>query len=156
VSARALAYFTGQVISLMPVVGDLARLYSRYSHVAVAKADSWDAVFDLDSDIISEIQYWKNNLQVLNKRLVFDVSVPKQIISIKGEASSSGCGSFIEGSHVVAARLFSLEEQLQHSTWREFANVHFSLEVLLAFVKDSNVKFLTDSQSAQCGSMKSE
>jgi hypothetical protein len=62
VSARALASFTGQVISLMPVVGDLARLYSRYSQVAVAKADSWDAVFNLDSDIISKIQYWKNNL----------------------------------------------------------------------------------------------
>jgi hypothetical protein len=160
VSARALASFTGQVISLMPVVGNLARLYSRYSQVAVAKADFWDAVFDLDSDIISEIQYWKNNLQVLNKRLVFDVSVPKRVISIKGDASSSGCGSFIEGSHIVAARLFSPEEQLQHSTWRELANVHFSLEALLPFVKDSNVKFLTDSQSAQrilrCGSMKPE
>jgi hypothetical protein len=80
---------------------------------------------------------------VLNKR-----SVPKQIISIKGDASSSGCGSFIEGSHIVAARLFSSEEQLQHLTWRELANVHSSLEALLPFVKDSNVNFSTDSQSA--------
>jgi hypothetical protein len=86
------------------------------------------------------------------------VSIPKRVVAIKGDASSSGCGSFIEGTEVVAARLFSPEERSQHSTWRELANVHFSLEALLPFIKDSHVKFLVDSQSAQhilqCGSMK--
>jgi hypothetical protein len=47
-----------------------------------------------------------------------------------------------------------------HSTWRELANVHFSLEALMPFIKDSSVKFMVDSQSAQrilqCGSMKED
>jgi hypothetical protein len=158
VSARNLAAFTGQVISLMPVVGDVSRLYSRCSQIAVANATSWDTVFGPEAEVISEIVFWKENLVKLNKRLIFDVSIPKRIISLKGDASASGCGSFIEGTDIVAARLFSPEECEQHSTWRELANVHFSLEALLPFIKGSYVKFLVDSQSAQhilkCGSMK--
>jgi hypothetical protein len=70
-------------------------------------------------------------------------------VSIKGDASASECGSFIEGTSIVAARLFSPEERLEHSTWRELANIHFRLEALLPYIKVSNVKFLTDTQSAQ-------
>jgi hypothetical protein len=157
-TTRVLASFVGQVISLIPVVGDLARLYTRFSQIAVASATFWDEPLQLNADIKSEANFWLKNLKSLNRRFIFDVQIPKTIISVKGDASSSACGSFIEGSDIVAARLFSPEEREEHSTWRELANIHFSLHALLPYISGSNVKFMTDSQSArrilQCGSMK--
>ena len=157
-SARVLASFTGQIISMMPVVGDLSRFHTRFSQIAIAEAETWDSQIALGSDIRAEVNFWKENVQSLNVRYVFEVQVPKRYLSVFGDASSSGCGSFISGTDDVAARLFSPEECEKHSTWRELENLRFSIESLSPFLTGKNVKFLTDSQSAQrimkCGSMK--
>ena len=58
----------------------------------------------------------------------------------------------------MAARIFSSEERDTHSTFRELANIHYSLHAFLPYIKNSSVKFLVDSQSAarivDVGSMK--
>ena len=94
-------------------------------------------------------RFWLKNIRSINVNYIFDVKVPENPTIIKGDASSSGCGSFIVGSNEIAARLFSPEECQQHSTWRELENVRFSLEALAPYVSGSNVLFMTDSQSTQ-------
>ena len=159
-SARCLASFTGQIISMMPVIDNLASLHTRFSQMAVAQAQTWDSLIEIDREIKAEIIFWLDNIQSLNVKYVFEVEVPGQSVSIKGDASNSGCGSFIEGTEHVAARLFSPDECARHSTWRELENVRFSMSAFGPLLKGSKVTFYTDNQSTQrilkSGSMKRE
>ena len=66
---------------------------------------------------------------------------------MSGDASATGCGSFIEGTDLVAARLFSGEERAAHSTWRELENIHFSLKALKQYLSKRTVRFRVDNQA---------
>ena len=158
VSARKLASFNGQIISMMPVIDDKVMLYTRFSQMAVASAERWDSPIHLDQDIKTEILFWTDNIRVLNLKFVFEVEVPRKTVAVYGDASNSGCGSFISGSNDVAAKLFSPQECKKSSTWRELENVRFSIQSLSPILKNNQVMFFTDSQPAQrilqSGSMK--
>ena len=89
-----LASFTGLIIPMIPVVNDLARFYTRFSQMAVVDAFSWDSLIMLKN---AEINYWLKNIQSKNVNYIFEVEIPKNPTVIKGDASSSGCGTFIQG-----------------------------------------------------------
>ena len=156
---RKLAGFIGQIISLLPVVGNCARVTTKVSQFCVANASSWEVKVSLSSEIKREIIFWKNNIDSLNCRFLSENSPPVILQVIEGDASATGCGSWLN-KEKMAARIFSPEERETHSTFRELANVHFSLVSFLPYIKNCSVKFLCDSQSAvkiiQHGSMKSE
>jgi hypothetical protein len=89
------------------------------------------------------------------KRLI---AKPPEILSIFGDASSTGCGSFIQGKEVIAAKTFSSLEREAHSTWRELESVNFTLKAFLPFIKNRTVKCFVDNLAsvtiAANGSMK--
>ena len=124
----------------------------------VALAESWNCRVDLDEEVMFEVRFWKENLRALNKKVLFEDTVPKRLVLIKGDASASGCGSYIEGTELVAAKVFSEEEKGYHSTLRELLTVEFSLKAFKKEIVGANVSVATDSQSAQrilsAGSMK--
>jgi hypothetical protein len=68
VTARKFASITGKIVSLYPVVGNIAQLKSR-----------WDSVFFLASDsrAVDELHFWKLELTNLNKRFVSVYSIPQ-------------------------------------------------------------------------------
>ena len=74
VSARCLASFTGQIISMIPIVEDLARFHTRYSQIAVAAAPTWDSFVTLSTCIKNELQFWVDSIVSLNLKHVFEVS----------------------------------------------------------------------------------
>ena len=154
---KKLASFVGQIISLLPVVGNCARIVTKVSQFSIAKCDSWNDKVTLSSEIKREILFWNDNIDNLNIRLISDESLPKLMQVIEGDASAAGCGSILN-KEAVAARIFSEDERLTHGTYRELANIHFLLLAFLPKIKNENIKFLVDSQSAaliiQNGSMK--
>ena len=46
-SARSLAWVTGKIISMQPVVGSISRLMTRYLYSAIDSGKSWDSSVDL-------------------------------------------------------------------------------------------------------------
>ena len=156
---RLLAAFVGMIISIAPVVGNCSQITTKKSQILVAMTGNWDAHVPLTEDIKREILFWKDNIDILNCRSCSEKGPPKIFHVIEGDASSSGCGSILD-KNFLAARLFSSSERETHSTFRELANLHFSLLAFLPKLKDSAVKFLVDSQSAarivSTGSMKPE
>ena len=156
---RKLASFIGQIISLLPVVGNCARVTTKVSQFCVANAESWEDNVVLSPSIKKEIIFWKENIDILNCRSITMNKPPVIFNVIEGDASSTGCGSWLNRENM-AARIFSPEERETHSTFRELANVHFSLLAFLPKIKNSTVKFLVDNQSAvhilENGSMKPE
>ncbi|CAH3135751.1 unnamed protein product, partial [Pocillopora meandrina] len=61
-SARALASFTGQIISTAPVVGNIGRIMTRHCVMSTLCVDNWDSVFCLDDYCKEELYFWKDNL----------------------------------------------------------------------------------------------
>ena len=156
-TARKLAGFVGQLISMMTVLGDICRLKSRNAQIWIALAESWDTRVVLRESIKSELRFWLGNIDRLNVLNCFPSSEPVCIDLIEGDASSTGCGSFLNNEKIVA-RTFAEEKREESSTWRELANIHFTLHAFLPQIRDRGVKFHTDSQSAakitKIGSMK--
>ena len=148
-SVRKLAAVVGQIVSMLPVLGDIARLKSRKSQIAVAAANTWDENIQLTDEIKEEFSFWQANLDRLNRRNCFATQGPLVVDLMEGDASNSGCGSILNGD-LVAAKIFNSYEKLQSSTYREIANIHFSLVSFLDRIKGRSLTFKTDSQSAAC------
>ena len=144
---RKLAGFVGQLVSMGPVLGDISRLKSRNCQIWVAVSPDWDSKVILRDSIKSELRFWVENIDRLNAFDCFPSVEPICINVIEGDASSTGCGSVLNFENI-AARIFSEEERGESSTWREIANIHFSLYSFLDRIKNRAVKFRTDSQSA--------
>ena len=85
------------------------------------------------------------NLVKLNGQNLAEVGPPKLLNVMEADASSTECGG-VSNKSLFAARLFSEEERREHSTWRELANVLFSLQAFLSKVKDSSLKLKVDNQ----------
>ena len=70
VTARKLAQCVGKVISMMPVIGNIARLMTRRCYVIIEQRESWDSVLSLENGdfCITELNYWRQNIDTLNLR----------------------------------------------------------------------------------------
>ena len=157
---KTLASFTGQVISLLEIVGNCCRLTTRCSQIAIASAPHWDASVSLSPQIKEEVKFWLEHIEKLNKKSFLEEKAPMTLNVIASDASDSGCGSLLNHVDMKAARLFSDEEKDVHSTHRELLAVVHALESFLPQISHSKVKILIDNQSAarilEVGSMKVE
>ena len=146
-TARRLAALVGQIISMQPVLGDIARLKTRNSQIAVALARHWDDKVTLNESIKGELEFWSNNIDRLNKENCFQTDGPVVVDLVESDASGTGCGSILNGRDV-AARNFQAVERAQSSTYREIACIHFSLASFLPKIRDRTLTLRTDSQAA--------
>ena len=157
---KALASFTGQIISLQEIVGNCCMLTTRCSQVAIASAPSWDCDIEITPLIKEELSFWAENVDSLNEKCFFNEKPPQILNVIESDASDSGLGCLLNEGESKALRLFSERERVQHSTFRELKAVEYALESFLPKINHSKVKILIDNQAAariiDVGSMKSE
>ena len=157
-TARKLAALVGQIISMQPVLGDIARLKTRNCQIAVAIAQHWEQKVTLGENIKGELEFWSGNIDRLNTKDCFQTDKPLEVDLVESDASGSGCGSILNGE-AIAARNFEKIEREQSSTFREIACIHFSLASFLPRIKNRTVTLRTDSQAAakicRIGSMNS-
>ena len=146
-STRKLAGVVGQIISMQPVIGDMTRLKTRNSLIAIAGASSWDELIPLSQKIHDEFAFWKENVDRLNILHCFLEHAPIVFELIESDASNTGCGSILNKSHI-AAKMFNSSERSQSSTHREISNIHFSLVSFLPNIRNKSVTLKTDSQAA--------
>jgi len=132
VTARALASLAGKIISLIPVVGPIAQLKSRFLYSEVSKQNHWDKKFSLAScsGAIEELFFWKNELLLLNKRFLFHYSLPQVIMY--SDASSVGCGAWsAQCGGLRFNQNWDTAEAGKSSTWRELKGVVLALQAFL-------------------------
>ena len=156
-SARELASFKGQMISIAPVVGNIGSILTRHGVMSTLCVDNWDSVFCLDDYCKKELYYWKDNLINLNSRYCFVSKDPSYFVY--SDASATGGGAFIDfNNDFVCHKLWTENESLRSSTWRELSVIEFSLQSFAPVLKGSHVKCYTDSQAAakvvEVGSMR--
>ncbi|XP_072030100.1 LOW QUALITY PROTEIN: uncharacterized protein [Amphiura filiformis] len=148
VCARKLASVTGKIISLGPVVGGVSQLKSRFLHLEIANRIYWDHIYRISSTskVIEELVFWKARVQKMNKRMLFEYSIPNVLVYT--DASSIGCGAWSTScsGEMISQRNWDSDEQLKSSTWRELKAVFLSLQAFAPNLSGKVVKLFTDNK----------
>jgi hypothetical protein len=156
VSARTLARVVGRIISTGPVTGNLARIMSRHCQMSIASRDSWDIPSVLDQYSLLELKFWQENIEAHNTRICNQFRARNRVVS--SDASNHACAALLLDSEHVAHRMFTAEEAVTSSCYRELLAIQFGIASFAPLLKGCSVKWLTDSQSAmkiaQVGSMR--
>ena len=115
VHVKRVATVTGQITSLSPCVGYVARIMTRFLFSVVNSARSWESEVFLSDDSLSEISFWKDNVVFLNSKVCWSVqSLPVKVTF--SDASNSACGAFVKNSNLVFHQNWSPVERAQSST----------------------------------------
>ena len=146
VTARFLASIIGQIISMQGAMGPVVRLRTRSMYDCLLARAGWDAPVLLNSEAVSEIVFWKENLAILNGR---DLSIVEQYSCIVySDASGTGFGGYvvnIADNEVMGS--WNAIESLNSSTWRELEAVYRVLLSILNILQGKTVKWYTDNQN---------
>lgn len=159
VPVRKVASIVGQVISMSIVIGHISQIMTRYLSIDILGAFSWDSYIALSCESVEQLKFWKSNLKDLNIKDIYESHKCSKIVY--SDASSSGYGGYeVNTPNGVAHGLWSAEESLKSSTWRELTAVCRSLKSLGHFLSHHRVKWFSDNQSVTSivhkGSMKQE
>lgn len=118
-TARELAEFAGQIISLSPVCGCVCSLMTRHIYLAVESRGHWDHIMNLEfPDLVkTELEFWTNNLVKISYKLLIVESL--HFVLVFSDASSVGAGSYAIVNKKIVHHIWSKSESFMSSTWRE-------------------------------------
>ena len=68
IDLRDVASVVGQVISLTPCVGSVAKIMTRAQYTVVNQKQSWDSQVELSKEAFDELTFWIDNVDSLNFR----------------------------------------------------------------------------------------
>jgi hypothetical protein len=152
VSARTLARVVGWIISTGPITGNLARIMSRDCQMSIA----WDTPFVLDHYSLLKLKFWQDNIEARNVRICQQFCDSNKIVY--SDASNHACAALVLGTEHIAHHMFTDEETVTSSSYRELLAIQFGIASFEPLLKGCSVKWFTDSQSAmkiaQVGSMR--
>ncbi|CAH3127943.1 unnamed protein product [Porites lobata] len=124
------ADFKVSIISTGPVVGNIGRIMTRHCVLSTLCKDNWDSVFRLDDYCKEELYFWKENMVNINSRYCFVSKDP--IYFVYSDASATGGGAIIDfNNDFVCHKIWSGNERVQSSTWRELSRAVGTLVVPL-------------------------
>ena len=132
ITARKLSVLVGKVISLLPIIGHIAQLHTRFSSIFIAQQYNWDKLCKLSSNspVIEEIFFWKRNVKDINMCHVFEYELPQVLVYT--DSSGTGCGAVtytFQGDagkglgNMKFTNTWSQFERGKSSTWREMKGV---------------------------------
>lgn len=161
VSARIVAQFTGKIISMLPVMGNVVRLMSRACHMAIESRTSWDRKLDhvIVDSILPEIYFWKKNARSYNCKNIQNYS-RKHVMIFSDASDVAGAAYTVELDQKVFHIGWSEFEKEKSSTWRELKAIELGLLSFHRVIEGKTVKWFTDNQNCvkiiESGSMKSD
>ena len=156
VTPRKVAKVVGSLISMNLVIGDKCLLYTRYLQVILHYKEwddlGWDTRININNldcamDIVKELQFLKENFSSLNSRSLSPKAVNHN--TMFGDAGEKGVGGFLNVNNIKFEFRTNLPPNLvgKSSTERELYAVLSGLQAFKHYIKDSNLIYLTDSQT---------
>ena len=135
--------------------GNVIQIMTRYLHIVTNSRSSWNSLVCVHDRAKQELHFLRDQVKALNRILFWPISLvlSKDLFT---DASSTGCGGFIQGSALVCHKNWSPEESQKSSTWRELVAINFALEAFDKHLAGQTVACNTDNQNVriiQAGSM---
>ena len=140
-SARALAKITGQCISMSKAILP-AKLLLRNIYRDLATRSSWQDILVLSESALKDLQWWLKSMSAWNGT-AFE-SKATNIVQMACDASSSGFGATIVGSHLEAHAIWDPVTATRSSNFRELKAVLFTLKSFLPHLKNKTVSLYSD------------
>ncbi|XP_071148392.1 uncharacterized protein [Mytilus edulis] len=147
-TARKLAQVTGKVISMCPVMGNITSLMTRYLHWAIENRVKWDLklILECPDCVFNELTFWLNNIQRLNRKHLAGYSFPHVVVY--SDASNVAAGAYsIDIDSNIFHQMWTLQESLQSSTWRELQAILLALMSFINRLRNKCVKWHTDNNN---------
>ena len=160
-TARSIAKLVGKIISMMPVIGNVARLMTRNLYELIQNRISWDNVFKIQEGhyAFDEIFFWKDTVVNLNRRYLLQSTLPETVMFSDASGVAAGAYSVNLRDSVFHA-FWSPEEASSSSTFRELKAVLLAFKSFEKRLSNKSVTWFTDSQNCvriiNTGSFKSE
>ena len=157
VSVRKVASVVGQLISMSVVLGHISQIMTKYLSADILNAKYWDSYIYLCDESRQQLLFWDRNLQVLNTKDIYESHKCTRIVY--SDASASGYAGYeVSTINGISHGIWSEEESLKSSTWRELVAVYRILLSLRHVLANQRVKWFTDNQGVKAisskGSMK--
>jgi hypothetical protein len=145
-TARRLAKITGKIISFIPSYGNICRIMCRNMLMIIATSRYWDEIINMNDEAKVEIKFGLKNCQSLPQKRFFAKNLlPDKIVYT--DASSFACAGFtVETYTRVVHEMWSSEEALKSSTYRELKAVLLALFSLQEVFQNRLVNIYTDNQ----------
>ena len=144
--AKTLASITGKIIAMSLALGPIARFMTRGLYSALNAMNSWCQRVQITPEALTELQFWLYNIHKYNGQNIWHS--PAAVRLVYSDASSTGYGGYtVQHGPQVAHGLWSKEEALQSSTWRELCGVHRVLESLAVKLKGERLRWFSDNQN---------
>ena len=121
---------------------------TRNCYRLIENRHDWDSCLFIENPdiILSELNFWLENLTSLNVRQMNDYS--KSEILICSDASDIAAGAVcVSHNEKYFHQMFSEQERLMSSTWRELKALQQSIFTFGKDIKGKTVKVLTDNQN---------
>ncbi|VDI76706.1 Hypothetical predicted protein [Mytilus galloprovincialis] len=120
VTARSLAQVVGRIISMTPVIGNVARIMSKFCYMEIESRIGWDIPITgyKPVEVLSELKFWLENVTMINYRNLCHYS--KSSVVIYSDASNIAAGAYtVELENKIFHKMWTCSETVQSSTWRE-------------------------------------
>ena len=146
VFVRKVASFVGQVISMYPVIGNIAYLMTKHLTIDINASLSWFSYIKLSDASLEQLVFWRDSVKNINiKHFTTDESCQRVVYS---DASDTGFGGYIVETPVnIAHGMWLVSESRESSTWKELTAVKKVLLSLIHLLADNNIKWFTDNQN---------
>ncbi|CAC5425029.1 unnamed protein product [Mytilus coruscus] len=127
VTARSLVQVVGRIISMNPVIGNVARIMSMFCYVEIESRIGWDIPITgyKPVEVLSELKFLLENVTMINYRKLSHYS--KSSAVIYSEASNIAAGAYtVELENKIFQKMWTCSETVQSSTWRELNAIEFA------------------------------
>ena len=139
------------------VIGHVALIMTKSLSVDIYKASTWFSLIILSDESKEQLNFWQQNIRSINRKKMFCINKCSKMIF--SDASASGFAGFqVSTVNKVVHGIWSPDEMVKSSTWRELFAVYKVSRSLVDSIKNSKVKWYSDN-AAVCsvvakGSMK--
>ncbi|CAC5404635.1 unnamed protein product [Mytilus coruscus] len=127
ITARTLAQVVGRIISMAPVICNVARIMTKFCYMAIECRTEWDKwlLFPCPYKVLSELHFWLDNITSLNIKLLGHYSKSHVIYS---EASGTGAVAYsVELDKKNFHETWDFSEAQESSPWRELKAIKLAL-----------------------------
>ena len=145
VAVRLLASIVGQAISMGLALGPITRLRTRALYDLINQRWSWYDSLYLTTEAKEELEFWKVSIPKFNGNPIwFSPGCTRIAYS---DASGTGFGGYyVELGNDVSTGLWSPDEAVLSSTWRELKAIFNVLSSFASKLAGHKVKWFTDNQ----------
>ena len=148
ITARNLAQVVGKIISMTPVVGNVARIMTKFCYMAIECRTNWDTVLKLLSplNVLTELHFWLDNTENLNSKCLGHYS--KSSVIVYSDASNIAAGAYtVELERKIFHKMWTNSEIQESSTWRELKAIELALSSFCNVFQGKVIKWFTDNQN---------